>query len=71
MRHPLSARRAALVSLLATLLLGGCTVNTYPDGSRETIWGAPLENDERAQHRPGTYRDETGETRGQTQVPER
>lgn len=36
---------ALLALLLSALLLAGCTVNTYPDGSRDTEWGAP-ESDE-------------------------
>ncbi|MBB3232962.1 hypothetical protein [Halomonas stenophila] len=37
--------------LLATLLLfattGGCTTYTWPDGSRETVWGVPAEDETR------------------------
>lgn len=33
------------LALLCALWLAGCTVNTYPDGSRDTEWGAP-ESDE-------------------------
>ncbi|MFC3282880.1 hypothetical protein [Litchfieldella rifensis] len=69
-------RLRPLVILSAMLLLAiaitGCTVNTYPDGSRETVWGVPQDtggnND---QYRPGTIRDENGEVRRQTDLPER
>lgn len=64
--------RLALVGLaLLTTALVGCTVNTYPDGSRETMWGVPQEDEPGEQQRPGTYRDETGEIRRQTEEPER
>ncbi|MDN3557854.1 hypothetical protein [Halomonas maura] len=37
------------VLLLATLLLtataAGCTTYTWPDGSRETVWGVPAEDE--------------------------
>ncbi|MBD3896554.1 hypothetical protein IEI94_11905 [Halomonas sp. ML-15] len=56
---------------LSLVMLAGCTVNTFPDGSREQQWGVPQEDGPGDQQRPGTYRDETGEIRGQTQVPER
>ncbi|MBF8222777.1 hypothetical protein [Halomonas sp. 328] len=36
---------SALFALLCALWLAGCTVNTFPDGSRETLWGVP-EGDE-------------------------
>lgn len=68
-RTPPSRLALAGMALLA-ITLAGCTVNTYPDGSRETMWGVPQE-EEGDQQRPGTYRDETGEIRGQTEVPER
>ncbi|APX94260.1 hypothetical protein BWR19_15690 [Halomonas sp. 1513] len=56
---------------LTLVMLAGCTVNTFPDGSRETLWGVPQEDSPGEQQRPGTYRDETGEIRGQTEAPER
>lgn len=56
---------------LTLVMLGGCTINTFPDGSRETQWGVPQEDGPGDQQRPGTIRDETGEVRGQTQAPER
>lgn len=54
--------------LLTTLPLAltGCTINTYPDGSRETRLGVPMEDGSEA----GTIRDETGDTRLQTDVPD-
>lgn len=72
MNHPI--RLAALLSapLLIMAVLPGCTVNTFPDGSRETVWGVPQDTDSNNdQYRPGTIRDETGEVRGQTELPER
>ncbi|SEM24868.1 hypothetical protein [Halomonas caseinilytica] len=30
---------------LATILLSGCTTYSWPDGSRETVWGVPAENE--------------------------
>ncbi|WP_043529627.1 hypothetical protein [Litchfieldella xinjiangensis] len=56
------------VTLVVTSLVG-CTTNTYPDGRRETVWGAPQDTGNDA-YRPGTIRDETGEVRGQTELPE-
>ncbi|MFY0990240.1 hypothetical protein [Halomonas sp. C05BenzN] len=32
---------------LALALLGGCTTYTFPDGSRETLWGVPTEDETR------------------------
>ncbi|RTR06332.1 hypothetical protein [Halomonas nitroreducens] len=41
--------RAPRALLLATLLLSattsGCTTYTWPDGSRETVWGVPAEDE--------------------------
>lgn len=50
---------------LATLLtafavLAGCTTYTFPDGSRETLWGVPTEDEtktlEERQAEPLKYR---------------
>lgn len=30
---------------LALGLLAGCTTYTFPDGSRETLWGVPTEDE--------------------------
>ncbi|EPC01871.1 hypothetical protein L861_19665 [Litchfieldella anticariensis FP35 = DSM 16096] len=67
-------RPLAILSVMLSLAstLAGCTVNTYPDGSRETVWGVPQDTDgNNAQYRPGTIRDENGEVRQQTDLPER
>lgn len=67
MKH-LTLTRLPLCSLiLLVAMLGGCTVSTFPDGSRETQWGVPQADEPGEQQRPGTYRDETGEVRGQTE----
>lgn len=31
--------------MLATVLLSGCTTYSWPDGSRETVWGVPAEDE--------------------------
>ncbi|MCW4151785.1 hypothetical protein OM427_19900 [Halomonas sp. 18H] len=38
-------KRSGLALLLTGLLLGGCTTYTWQDGSRETVWGVPAEDD--------------------------
>ncbi|MDR5858597.1 hypothetical protein FZZ93_04760 [Halomonas eurihalina] len=43
--------------ILATVLLNGCTTYSWPDGSRETVWGVPAEDEtkteqERQQEQP-------------------
>ncbi len=34
-------------ALLAITLLAGCTTYTFQDGSRETLWGVPAEEETR------------------------
>ncbi|MCE9662232.1 hypothetical protein LY622_02140 [Halomonas sp. M5N1S17] len=34
-------------TLLAIALLAGCTTYTFQDGSRETLWGVPAEEESR------------------------
>ncbi|MBZ0331325.1 hypothetical protein KZO25_13460 [Halomonas sp. ANAO-440] len=34
-------------ALLAIALLAGCTTYTFQDGSRETLWGVPAEEETR------------------------
>ena len=41
-RHTLAA---ALLALSSALLLSGCTTYTWPDGSKETVWGVPAEDE--------------------------
>ncbi|MBB3329175.1 hypothetical protein BDK63_000011 [Halomonas campaniensis] len=45
---------------LALALLAGCTTYTFPDGSRETLWGVPTEDEtktrEERQAEPLQYR---------------
>jgi hypothetical protein len=41
-RHTLAA---ALLTLSSALLLSGCTTYTWPDGSKETVWGVPAEDE--------------------------
>ncbi|HSH49742.1 MAG TPA: hypothetical protein VK991_14310 [Halomonas sp.] len=36
---------AALLVLSSVLLMSGCTTYTWPDGSRETVWGVPAEDE--------------------------
>ncbi|WP_148252101.1 hypothetical protein [Aidingimonas lacisalsi] len=68
MNAPTSLAIAGLTAvILATTGLTGCTVNTYPDGSREAVWGTPQDDDP---NRAGTIRDETGETRPQNDAPD-
>jgi hypothetical protein len=38
-RFPLAAAGLALV------LLAGCTTYSFPDGSRETLWGVPADDE--------------------------
>lgn len=63
--------RSALLFVmpLALALISSCTTNTYPDGSRETVWGTPIENGNGG-YQPGTIRDETGQRRRQTDLPD-
>ncbi|RDB43049.1 hypothetical protein DU490_09920 [Halomonas sp. DQ26W] len=37
----------ASAALLAITLLTGCTTYTFQDGSRETLWGVPTEEETR------------------------
>lgn len=72
MTRRLTSMLPSLCSLiLLAVMLGGCTISTFPDGSRETQWGVPQADEPGEQQRPGTYRDETGEIRGQTEEPRR
>ncbi|QJQ99221.1 hypothetical protein [Halomonas sp. PGE1] len=42
----LSTRPLLIVALLsAPLLLAGCTTYTFPDGSQETLWGVPADDE--------------------------
>ncbi|MFO8044670.1 MAG: hypothetical protein R6U30_02205 [Halomonas sp.] len=45
---------------LAVVLLAGCTTYTFPDGSQETLWGVPTEDEtktrEERQAEPLRYR---------------
>ncbi|WP_302138501.1 hypothetical protein [Halomonas alkalicola] len=42
----LSTRPLLIVALLsAPLLLAGCTTYTFPDGSQETLWGVPTDDE--------------------------
>ncbi|GED22797.1 hypothetical protein [Halomonas halmophila] len=34
-----------MTALLTGLLLSGCTTYTWQDGSRETVWGVPAEDE--------------------------
>lgn len=36
-----------ITPLLALVLLAGCTTYTYEDGSKETLWGVPTEEETR------------------------
>lgn len=36
---------AALLVLSSVLLMSGCTTYTWPDGSKETVWGVPAEDE--------------------------
>lgn len=58
-----------VLALVTLLIVTGCTVNSYPDGRRETVWGAPVD-DGTPGYQPGTIQDETGERRRQTDLPE-
>ncbi|GGX93998.1 hypothetical protein GCM10007160_21830 [Litchfieldella qijiaojingensis] len=72
MPHPQRLFFALSASALLAIAITGCTVNTYPDGSRETVWGVPQDTDgNNAQYRPGTIRDKNGEVRQQTELPKR
>jgi len=46
--------------MIAGALLAGCTTYTFPDGSRETLWGVPTEDEtktrEERQAEPLKYR---------------
>ncbi|WP_275287760.1 hypothetical protein [Halomonas elongata] len=43
-------KRLLLVSIMLTAMLsGGCTTYSWPDGSRETVWGVPAEDDTRTE----------------------
>lgn len=48
-------------SALVFVLLAGCTTYTYPDGSRETVLGTPVEDEtltpEERQAQPIRYRE--------------
>jgi hypothetical protein len=37
-----------LPTALALILLAGCTTYTHPDGSRETLWGIPAEDESKS-----------------------
>lgn len=37
-----------LSAALTLVLLGGCTTYTYPDGSRETLWGIPADDESKS-----------------------
>lgn len=41
------AKRSTLLTtlLFGPLLLTGCTTYTFPDGSQETLWGVPAEDE--------------------------
>ncbi len=41
------AKRSTLLTtlLFGPLLLTGCTTYTFPDGSQETLWGVPVEDE--------------------------
>ncbi|WP_404297724.1 hypothetical protein [Halomonas sp.] len=45
---------------LAIVMLAGCTTYTFPDGSQETLWGVPTEDEtktrEERQAEPLRYR---------------
>ncbi|PXX95644.1 hypothetical protein CR157_18110 [Halomonas sp. LBP4] len=52
---------------LALVLLAGCTTYTFPDGSRETLWGVPAEDETRP---PEERRAEPIEYRVPGKIPE-
>lgn len=62
--HPMTL--LACLSLL--ILLSGCTINTYPDGHRETVLGAPGDETP-TRYSPGVILDETGEPRAISDAP--
>ncbi|SDG19755.1 hypothetical protein SAMN05216571_10642 [Onishia taeanensis] len=57
-----------IAGLLLAMLLPGCTINTYPDGHRETVLGAPGDATP-TPYSPGVILDETGEPRAISDAP--
>jgi hypothetical protein len=53
-------RLPSLAAGLALSLLGGCTTYTFDDGSKETLWGVPPEDETRTreerENAPPRYR---------------
>lgn len=68
MPHPILRAMPLLAGLSLALLLAGCTLNTYPDGHRETVLGAPADETPTA-YSPGVILDENGEPRAITDAP--
>ncbi len=62
--HPMTL----LACLSLALLLTGCTINTYPDGHRETVLGAPGDETP-TPYSPGVILDENGEPRAISDAP--
>lgn len=57
----LTKRPLLIIALLsAPLLLAGCTTYTFPDGSQETLWGVPADDEtltrEERDRQPPRYR---------------
>ncbi|MFG6138017.1 hypothetical protein [Halomonas sp. B23F22_10] len=67
--RPLAAAGFLLTGLGLVLLLAGCTLNTYPDGHRETVLGVPSEEGP-TRYSPGVIVDEQGESRAITDAPD-
>ncbi|WP_136253986.1 hypothetical protein [Onishia niordana] len=62
-------RPLILLCLLPSLtVLTGCTINTYPDGHRETVLGAPGDETP-TPYSPGVILDENGEPRAISDAP--
>lgn len=57
-----------IAGLSLAMLLTGCTINTYPDGHRETVLGAPGDETP-TPYSPGVILDETGEPRAISDAP--